>query len=564
MKYLSLIDELSITIETIRFINAYRIEQIQKQLEFEATLDSSIKITELSQLVSQLENSIVRDGTIFIEQHLWLKNILLENYNLIDDTSFNATYDPRAITDETKTYITPFILEALTPALHYFFKEEKFKLLARVVSLKRFFSDEVQQEIVTFFKRQLNVAKNYITEGKLKESQTPISFLNNAGFVESVNLYVEEVSQELTAINSVIVRTYNLNQSTRNNEWAFAISTMIAFGKLSFPNQQQQEVFTKNASMAKSSKFNTDVVSFNTSNPKRTNSKTTYTIIAFASVIFIAALVSLPFINRNTTPYNDEYTEEYSFGEMIKDYESDQENSYTDSEEEIPILEEDRTIEATISEPAIGEDIPKTNEEERVIVPGYTTLSEKTKNRTQDTHIRFLYSLKNKVLRGDDQDAKRIITVTPFTNPYPKTFNTIQTNPDTNNEQLKITNRTKKHLVIFKLQNGIDEAIVIPKENNAILNFKQGDSIAFYAGTDFTVTKFSHFTREQDISNLYEIKSLAKDAHIEVTFKGNSGSKKNSKYRRTIESLELHHVEAKKLKPIESLYTEYYNAYYNK
>ena len=162
-------------------------------------------------------------------------------------------------------------------------------------------------------------------------------------------------------------------------------------------------------------------------------------------------------------------------------------------------------------------------------------------------------------------DALEIIRVTPYTNPYPKTFNTIQTNPSNNTDQLEVTNSTQKELIIFKLQNGVDEAIIIPKEDKTVLNFKQGDSIAFYAGNDFTSSKFSHFTRTQDISNIYEIKSLSTAAKIEVLpFKDNSGSAKSTKFHRSVESLKLQNLEAKKLKPIESLYTDFYNSLYGK
>ena len=111
----------------------------------------------------------------------------------------------------------------------------------------------------------------------------------------------------------------------------------------------------------------------------------------------------------------------------------------------------------------------------------------------------------------------------------------------------------------------MDEAIIISKEDKAVLNFKQGDSIAFYAGNDFTVSKFSHFTRAQDISNIYEIKSLSTTSKIEVLpFKDNSGSIKSTKFHRSIESLKLQNLETKKLKPIESLYIDFYNSYYRK
>lgn len=569
MKYISLIDELGITVYTIQTINAARIEQLKKQLEFEGILDSDIKATEHLELINQLEDPAIREATIFIERHPWLKKILLENYKDLDSTSFDSTYDPRAIAPYTKTYITPFLRQALTSTLSYLLNEGKLQLLVRTVSQKRFFSEEVQQEIASFFATQIKHAKNYIANGELKTSQEPVSFLHHPDFIESINMYIEGVTDEVTEINSAIIRVYNLNQSARNNEWDYAIAVMIAFGKLAFPNPQQQEVFKKNASMATSSKFKSDLVGFDTPNSQNNNSKGTYIIIAFVAVIFIAIVVTIPFINRNSsTDYYYENDSDITIEEH--DNENQQDSEYTDSDVSTDTNEEELEETATditelLAKPT-EEDTTTEEKPQRTVSDEYITLPNQSKRNTQDSHIRFFYNLKNKVTKGDDNEAIEIIRVTPFTNPYPKTFNTIEEATDKNdNTQLEIVNNTQKELIIFKLQDGIDEAIIIPKSHNAALNFKQGDSIAFYAGNDFTSSRFSHFTREQDISNIYEINALSSGSKMEVfPFKDNSGSAKNAKYHRSIESLKLYHLETKKLKPIESLYRDFYNAYYGK
>ena len=76
MKYISLIDELGISVHSIQAINTTRIEQLQKQLEFEAVLDTDIKITELSQLISQLENLQQSIHNAFLIKHTY-KYIIL-------------------------------------------------------------------------------------------------------------------------------------------------------------------------------------------------------------------------------------------------------------------------------------------------------------------------------------------------------------------------------------------------------------------------------------------------------------------------------------------------------
>ena len=73
MKYISLIDELGITLNDIAQIDATKIIRIQKQLKAKAVLENKSNLGELSELVSQLENQEIKEAHLFIESHPWLK-----------------------------------------------------------------------------------------------------------------------------------------------------------------------------------------------------------------------------------------------------------------------------------------------------------------------------------------------------------------------------------------------------------------------------------------------------------------------------------------------------------
>ncbi|MFC4634858.1 hypothetical protein ACFO3O_13135 [Dokdonia ponticola] len=376
---------------------------------------------------------------------------------------------------------------------------------------------------------------------------------------------------EVTEVNSTIIEVYNSHLKTINQEWEFAASAMVAFGRLKPPNPYQQEVYEKNAETAKSSMSRIDF--------SETDEKGSYTsdggnnvfmVVRIIVILFIVIRAIVSFSDDGPT-YNDYYNDTIDFQRIITANERNQNKYSTDSDSLQPIEEEiaETIIEST--EAYVEEDTQEVTQEENAITVGemeqtftteYTTLPNRPKGYSQDSHIRFLYSLKRKVSRGDNKEPEDIVKITPFTNPYPKSFNPIEIESSSGKEKLVINNDTQKELIIFRLKDGVDQAIIIPKNDNAILDFKEGDSIAFYAGNDFEISKFSNFSKRQDLSHLYKITSLNTSSRIDVMpFKENNNETRNLRYKR-IESLKLYNTEMEELEAIETLYRDFYNKYY--
>lgn len=556
MKYISLIDEFDITPQAILHLDTAQKSLLQKQLEAKDILYDKDRLEILSTYINALESQEIREAHFFIESHPWLKKTILEKYHELDIKSFDSTFDPRKIAPHTKTFITPFLVQTILSTLSYLLSKEKYHLFIRFVSQNRYFSEDVRQVIIHFLSSTLKDASNYITQGKVKESSLPVAFLKNADFVKSINIYISALTNELIGVNSAIIRLYNLNQQAANSEWNFATSIMVAFEKLIPTDTHLRSVFIRNASMAKSSKFKSDLLELGGRNTQSSNKKTSSSkIIPIVAIIIIMIGIALGITYSNLKQDNPIEDIEIISSEEINTSNQQAQNNSENNIEKPLINKETETKDALIKTPDL----------EETRISEYTTLPNQPKRHTQDNHIRFLYSLNSKVTKGDDEAISRITKITPFTNPYPKTFNPIEINTSSSNSLLEINNDTQKELIIFKLQDGIDEAIIIPKDDKAILNFKQGDSIAFYAGNDFAPSRFSHFTKQQDLSNIYEITSISTFSKIKIfPFKDNSGSAKNQKFHRSVEVLEFTNFKAKKLRSINALYTDYYNSYYNR
>lgn len=556
MKYISLIDEFDITPYAILHLDTAQKSHLQKQLEAKDVLYDKGRLEILSTCVNALESREVREAHFFIESHPWLKKTILEKHHELDIKSFDSTFDPRKIAPYTKTFTTPFLIQIVPTTLSYLLSKEKYHLFIRFVSQERYFSEDVRQIIIHFFSTTLKEASNYIIQGKVKESSLPVAFLKNADFIKSINIYISELTNELIGINSAIIRLYNLNQQAANSEWNFATSIMVAFEKLLPTDTHLRDVFIRNASMAKSSKFKSDLLELggnNTQNSTKKTSPFTFISIAASIIIIIGIVLGISYSNFN-------YDDPIEDIEIINSEETNTSNQQAQNDSENNTDKSFINEETETKKPTI-----ETSDAEETRISEYTTLPNQSKRYTQDNHIRFLYSLNSKVTKGDHEVTSRITKITPFTNPYPKTFNTIKTDTPSSSSLLEINNDTQKELIIFKLQDGVDEAIIIPKDDKAVLNFKQGDSIAFYAGSDFSTSRFSHFTKQQDLSNIYEVTSISAFSKIKVfPFKDNSGSAKNQKFHRSVEVLEFTNFKAKKLQSIAALYTDYYNSYYKR
>jgi hypothetical protein len=192
----------------------------------------------------------------------------------------------------------------------------------------------------------------------------------------------------------------------------------------------------------------------------------------------------------------------------------------------------------------------------------------KTKYKLE-THIRFLYGLHIKDAKPTDNFDVGYDYIVPFSNPYEKTFNDLEfSNTTTRTTNTFIENKTEADLIVFKLINGIDESIYIPKDESTYLNLKQKDTVVFYYGEYFKNTYFSHFKERTGISALYEIDQLNNNDepnYITVnSFKSVNKDSKKSKNQSSYKTIEFNNIKTTELPHINDLYSDYYKKHYRK
>lgn len=564
MKYISLIDELGLDIEALSNIDASKIIRLQKQLKANAVLNNTSNLGELSLLIEHFKDEKTKQNHLFVEKHVWLKKIISGQYTDISEDSIiidnEAIKNPEAL----RHFLTPYFKENIKPFLSAALNNGKYQLLLLVVRRNFLFSEEINQIIVNFFKSKLNYASVYLRKGKTLEKGHPIAYINDYDFIRSLNEFPNSFSEEIEELCSAAVDLYNSKRrNTDNINFIFAAKTMVALGKLDVSNTFLKDLLDSNAEIAEPYSYNTR---------RKNTSGSGYSIGTVLVVIFIIIRIIVysnkssdnTIINIKDNEYYKELLDKPygSNGKTLKEIIEESKIKHNNT------FDNDEVIEETVIESTVLDDTnSKNNISKYKVFPKY---SEKFK---LENHIRFLYTLKRKTKRKTSSEHITPSVIKPLSNPYPKTFYTLPSYYKSNDKgYTQIKNKSMQDLIVFRLLKGIDESLYIPKNKNAYIDLKVGDSLVFYTGKNFVDTQFSHFIDNTDISKMYTVEHLEKDIPKEISilpFYNKINIRKNNiggKTITTIDTLRKEAINTKSVKlntlNIDRLYTNYYNKKY--
>ncbi|WP_040282281.1 hypothetical protein [Psychroserpens damuponensis] len=551
MKYISFIDQLGLDINELSQIDSNGIIKLQKQLKAKAMMGDANNLGDISNLIDKLKDETVLQHHVFIEKHDWLKQLISGNHQNIKQNQISVDESLIVNLDDLKYFLSPFFKENLKLFLSETLTKGKYVLLLKVLSHNNLFSEENNQLIINFFKARLNYASVYLREGRLKEKEFPIAFITNKVFINCLNEYPDCFNEDMQELNSEVIDIYNSNRrNTSNQEFRFASKAMVAFAILDTSNVFLKETLVSNADIARQYSY-----------PSKSNKKTGSGFGGWSIFVIVMIVIRVIFwVGKSSNSSNDyDYIRsgDYSSSPVF----SDELQKLVDSIQRSGSTDDTFTINEELIE-ALGI-------EETVIEDDHANTTTSDRYKLAD-HTKFIYTLKRKVERKTSDEILGM-TLNPFSNPYQTTFNQLPYSEDlTHNAFLKINNRSKKDLIVFRLTHGIDQSIYIPKGERVSIEANQNDSLLFYTGTDFVSSRFSHFKRDTDLSNLYKITdyniSEAKEIII-YPFEDIISKVKSSSSNKILidtvrgETIKTNKVTLKQLS-INKIYTDWYNKKY--
>jgi len=548
LKYTSLTDLLDLSLDEISELNANTIIRLQKQLKAKAMLGDSNNIGEVTKIIEDLKNNSRRACYIFIEKHAWLKHLISGNLEKIKLKEISVDESSIEDLETLKYFLNDYFKENLIVFLGNALNKGKYEQIHKTLQYNYLFTEAINQSVINLFKARLNYACTYLQKGKLKEKQFPIAFISNRTFILSLNTYPDAFNEEILELNSEVIETYNrFRKNVNNDNFKFCARAMVAFAHLDTSNAFLKDNLESNAEIAREYAHST-----------RGREKSDSGLSGWNIVLIVFIVIRLIFwigkgLSNDSKPdYNPINFDNFNY------------KAPNTSDEQLIRL--DSVIKEMQKGNADGEDLKKVLSSEYKSSKNANSNEEKYK---LSNHIRFLYMMKNKVLRKDSTDLDPT-ELEAFSNPYPKTFNLLPyySIKDIDNTTF-LRNSSNEDLIVFRLKEGIDQSIYIPKNKSTYINLKEKDCLVFYTGKDFIETSLSYFNKNMDFSYLYKVDSLlSKNTEITVlpfenkTYESRRPQKDEVKVRtRRIDKIEPKNIDLISVN-IDALYAKYYKKKY--
>lgn len=252
MKYISFIDELEIDLETLSNLDSSGIIRLQKKLKAKANLENTSNLGETSNLINSLKDPDLRKFHVFIESHLWLKQLIMGNFETLTANMVKVNKELLYDIDSFKFFIAPFLRANLKPFLSHSINKAHYNVLLEVLKHNYLFSEESNQQIISFFKAKLNFATAYISEGKLKQKEYPVAYVSKKIFFKCLNHYPDVFDDEIHDLNSEVIDIYNTNRyRTSSSDFLFSARCMVGMSILDTSNVFLKETLVSNAGIAR-------------------------------------------------------------------------------------------------------------------------------------------------------------------------------------------------------------------------------------------------------------------------------------------------------------------------
>lgn len=549
MNYISFTDQLGITLDEVANIDANGIIRLEKQLKAKAMLGDITNLDQINNFIKRLKSEDLRKCYVFIEQHLWLKDLISGKYFTFKaNTVFINTSENDDI-EVIKSFLEPYLESHLKNFISEHLSRGNYMLLLKVLECNDLFTETINQLVINFFKAKLNFTIAYLkNDKKVKNSQLEVAFITQKNFYRCLNFYPDAFDEEINELNSEIIRIYNTyRRNISNLQFKFTSKAMIAIANIDTSNIFLKDNLEANAKIASS-----QIYGSSRSRNQRQKSSSGSGVWSIVVVVFLVFRLIF-WISKN------DYNSSSNYNYQLDNYRTINNTQFQNFDS---IVKEALRKKDSINNSEVYETVVESAESN--FDPETLSTADK---RKLISHVRFLYSIKYKYYKKPRTNTT-VSSLQLSANPYPKTFNVIPSKAG-NKKTVIISNESEKDLIVFRLKTGVDQSVYIPVNKKASVVLKEKDCLAFYTGTNFLKTKFSHFRDHGRLSELYKIETLERGnkvitVHPPLETNINTTSSKRVKYDAyETDNLKLNAINLNPL-GIDELYKDYYNNYYKK
>ncbi|GAB5565775.1 MAG: hypothetical protein Wins2KO_28380 [Winogradskyella sp.] len=452
-----------------------------------------------SSLVSGLEDPTLRSYHITVEKNTWLKSILFKKYENLTDVNFDLDLSSLDYVGGFKLFLEPYLLTHLNHIVDHFFKTNNLDPLKKIFQHSDLFSNACISEISIKLSQKVSIGIEALSSNEDFKTNETIIYLTNKDFYGILELFDSQLKDQINELRHSIATCSKDSKMDSNGEYhSFITQVQIASNNRKTEDTiiKESEIDFNDIQKAIEEVTTPIEASYQDKQTKSNKNQNIYIISGILTVLVCAVFYFLP----------------------TNDNDSEQKST--------------------------------------------STSQNKKRSSKYDNRIRFYYSLKRKSKKTNSIPTENLAydEVYPFSNPYPKTFDNLSNNNTSSRKhKVKISNSSNQDLIVFKLIKGKDKSLFIPKNESIFINLKSSDSILFYTGNGFQFSKFSHFTSDPLISEIYKVETINETRNPEISIsavnsqlslKQKSIPDKNIQTNNTIKLRKLN---------LDGLYKDYYN-----
>ncbi|WP_299102820.1 hypothetical protein [uncultured Winogradskyella sp.] len=454
-------------------------------------------------IINGLEDDTLRSYHVTVEKNPWLKHMLFEKFDKLELSQIELNIEYLNYLGGFKFFIEPYLRPILPNLINQLIEKNELKLLLYILNQTDIFSSNCEKDVISILKRKVNNAINYLDQNSLNNLDENIKYIKNYRFYETLNLYEPHLKVELIKLyDNIIAIVTQFDVDADDPIFRFVSQAQVAFQKSQIDDVATKLFIDNNAENAKDYAYKNSSIKEKKSNKPIYQQYGIYLVLGITTVIVLLFAITF---------------------KRGQSYQEEQNTSQTELN------------------------------------------SKKKKRTTYDNRIRFYYSLKRITKKGRSNNISVGATeIQPFSNPFPKTFKPMTNDTmASENINVQIANGTGFDLIVFKMIEGQDESIYIPKDKTRFIALNPLDSLLFYSGSNFVSSKFSNFTQNMVISDIYKVGKIesAPISTINITAIDSINKfKRRLISRKNIEATE--NITLNKLS-IDNLYRAYYNKYVN-
>jgi len=241
LNYFSYTDNLDLTIEDIINFSPYKLKEVSESL---SKYPPSIK--------NSLEDASQRSYHVTIESNIWLKHLLLKDFNTLKNSSIHLDLEHITYVNGFKLFLENYLKPILPEVINFMIDNNEYKTLFNIINQSDLFSTDTEKVIIQSLEEKIHYATNYLKRTPVFNLDKNIKYIKSYHFYETINLYEDVFKDDLVELYDNIIEIHEqYDKNSLDPVFSFTSQCQVAFRKSQIDDVAVKLFVDNNAENAK-------------------------------------------------------------------------------------------------------------------------------------------------------------------------------------------------------------------------------------------------------------------------------------------------------------------------